>query len=151
MFSFMHLRDSSDMSAWWQTEEGNLLKFWSASRTLVPPHCILSRYPHITENKVNVLFLCVSVSLSVNIMLKQGFVWKTDCSSCNLLVYHLSGTHIWSSTCSELTENQSWWCTGSVKKLTENNIISIFYYHWRCRRGSLGLTVIWGKYHVWQV
>lgn len=88
-FSLMgFIRESSDMSA---LHGGKLQKALcsNASRLLVLPHC-LAFSPGILsslEKKVNVLFQCQHHS-------KQGFVWETGCSSCNLLACRVPGTHI---------------------------------------------------------
>lgn len=50
---------------WLQMEERILLKgsLTPCSSSLL---CILSRYPHIIENKVNVVFQCVTASVSTS-------------------------------------------------------------------------------------
>lgn len=95
----------------------------NAGQLLVPAHYFAFSPGILTSLKIKSMCSFSVWQLECQHQAKQGFVWETDCSTCNLLVYHLSGTHIWSSSCSELTGNQSQWCTGSVENLTENNIM----------------------------
>lgn len=100
----------------------------NAGRLLSPPHCVAVYSLQVSSRHWTQSHHAFSVQWQPECRhhAKRGFVWETDRGSCNLSVYHLSATHIWSSFCSELTQNQSRWCTGSVEKLTENNIICVF-------------------------
>lgn len=119
--------ESSDMSAFHggRMNTAQMLEDRSAS-TLAPAHCFAFSPGILASVKRKSVCFFSAWQLECQHHPKQDFVWETDCSSCNLSVYHLSGTHIWSSSCSELTENQSRWCTWSVEKVTENNIICVF-------------------------
>lgn len=98
-------------------------------RLLSPPHCVAVHSLQVSSRHWTQSHRAFSAQwqLECRHHAKRGFVWETDCGACNLSVSHLSATHIWSSFCSELTQNQSRWCTGSVEKLTENNIICVFF------------------------
>lgn len=103
-----------------------MYKCLQLASAFVPPHWFVFSPGILTSLKIKSICFFCAWQLERQHNPKQCFVWETDCRSCNMLVYHLSGTHIWSSSSSELTENQSRWCTGSVEKLTENNIICVF-------------------------
>lgn len=110
-------------NAGWRGNSAQML-----GRLLSPPHCVAVHSLQVSSRHWTQSHCAFSAQwqLECRHHAKQGFVWETDYGSCNLSVYHLPATHIWSSFCSELTQNQSRWCTGSVKKLTENNIICVF-------------------------
>ena len=119
MFSIWE-RIKCHVDMWWRQTDGSASTF--------VPHCFAFSPVDLASLKIkSICFFSFLWQLKRQPWKqKKAFVWETDCHSYDLLMFHLSGTHIWSSSCSELTENQSRWCTGSAGKLTENNIICVF-------------------------